>query len=63
LIAIPALTVIACAVTLWLALAHPDYLVVEDEKYQAIKADLQAQPQALAQPASEPQLEAPDGER
>jgi hypothetical protein len=59
LIAIPALTIIACGVTLWLALANPDYLVVDDEEYQAVKAELHAQPQ----PASEPDAEAPDGDR
>jgi len=58
LIAIPALTVIACGITLWLALTHPDYLVVEDDEYQAVKAGLQAQPQ----PASEPDTLAPEGD-
>jgi len=43
---------------LWLALTHPDYLVVEDDEYQAVKAGLQAQPQ----PASEPDTVAPDGD-
>jgi hypothetical protein len=57
LIAIPVLTIIACGITLWLALANPDYLVVDDDQYQAVKADLQAQP------SSEPDPEAPDGER
>ena len=59
LIAIPALTIIACGVTLWLALANPDYLVVDDDQYQAVKADLQAQQQT----SSEPDREAPDGDR
>jgi hypothetical protein len=59
LIAIPALTIIACGITLWLALVNPDYLVVDDAQYQAVRADLQAQPQA----ASEPDAEAPDGDR
>jgi len=58
LIAIPALTVIACAITLWLALTHPDYLVVEDDDYQAVKAGLQAQTQT----ASEPDAVAPNGD-
>jgi hypothetical protein len=59
LIAIPVLTIVACGVTLWLALANPDYLVVDDDQYQAVKADLHAQPQ----PSSEPDREAPDGDR
>lgn len=59
LIAIPALTIIACGITLWLALANPDYLVVDDDQYQAVKADLRAQ----SQPTSEPDPEAPDGDR
>lgn len=59
LIAIPALTIIACGITLWLALVNPDYLVVDDAQYQAVRADLHAQPQA----AREPDAEAPDGDR
>jgi hypothetical protein len=59
LIAIPGLTIIACGITLWLALSHPDYLVVEEQEYQAVKADLRAQ----SQPTSEPDPEAPDGDR
>jgi hypothetical protein len=43
LIAIPALTVIASAVTLWLALSNPDYLVVDDVEYQRIRNEMRAQ--------------------
>ena len=59
LIAIPVLTIIACGITLWLALANPDYLVVDEDQYREVKSDLQAQPQ----PSSEPEPEAPDGDR
>ncbi|HLF29830.1 MAG TPA: FixH family protein [Xanthomonadales bacterium] len=58
LIAIPLLTVIACGVTLWLALSHPDYLVVEPQELQQIKADLNARPPTDASTAAE----APDGD-
>ena len=47
-IAIPAAAMIMGAVTLYLALANPDYLVVEDQQYQQIKSELRAQ-QAPAQ--------------
>jgi hypothetical protein len=43
-IAIPALTVVACAVTLWLALSRPDTVVVDPDRYQQIRAGLRAQP-------------------
>jgi hypothetical protein len=46
LIAIPLLTVIASGVTFWLAVTHPDYLVVEPQELQQIKAGLNAQPSA-----------------
>lgn len=44
LIAIPALAVVGGAVTLWLALSHPDALVLDVERYQKVRAELQAQP-------------------
>lgn len=43
LIAIPLLTVIASGITLWLALANPEYLVVKDEEYDQIRSEMRAQ--------------------
>lgn len=43
LIAIPALTIIASAITLWLAISRPDPLVLEDEDYRRVQAELRAQ--------------------
>ena len=40
LIAIPLLTIIASGYTFYLAVSHPDYLVVEEEEYNAIVAEL-----------------------
>jgi hypothetical protein len=57
LIAIPLLTVIACGVTLWLALTHPDPLVVEDGEYRRIRGDLRAQGQPEAGQVREPDPE------
>jgi hypothetical protein len=48
LMAIPLLAVAASAVTLWLAISHPDYIVVEAQELQQIRADLNAQPSAGA---------------
>jgi len=42
LIAIPLATVVACGFTLWLAISHPDYLVLDEPKYQAVAAGLKA---------------------
>ena len=44
IISIPAAAVIMGFITLYLALANPDYLVVKDEDYQTIKSELRAQP-------------------
>jgi len=46
LIAIPLLTVIASAITLWLAVSRPDYLVIGPEDYQDLKSELRAAPEA-----------------
>ena len=35
--------VVAGVVTLWIAIANPDYLVVEETEYQQIKSELRAQ--------------------
>ncbi len=43
-IAIPAVAVIMGLTTLYLALANPDYLVVEEDQYREIRSELQAQP-------------------
>ena len=43
LISIPLLTVIASFYTFYLAVTHPDYLVVDDEKYDEIRSELRAQ--------------------
>lgn len=45
-IAIPAAAVIMGLTTLYLALANPDYLVVEEEQYREIRSELRAQPAA-----------------
>ena len=42
LIAFPLLAVVGCAITIWLALSHPDYLVVDEHEYQQIEAGLEA---------------------
>jgi hypothetical protein len=58
LIAIPLLTVIASAFTFWLAVSHPDYLVVEAPEYQEVKSELRAEstpePVTAAQAANQP---------
>ena len=43
MIAIPLLTVIASGVTLWLALANPEYLVVKDDEYDRLRSEMRAQ--------------------
>jgi len=44
LIAIPLLTILASAYTFYLALSNPDYLVVEEQEYNAIVEELRAEP-------------------
>jgi hypothetical protein len=58
LIAIPLLTIIACAYTLYLAVSNPDYLVVEEEEYNSIVEELRASPS----PGPEQAPADPDGE-
>jgi len=53
LIAIPLLAVIAGTVTFWLAVAHPDYLVVGEPEYRQISTQLRAQSSTAAAPATE----------
>ena len=43
IIALPAAAVIASFITLWLAVSHPDQLVVSDDQYQQLKSELKAQ--------------------
>ena len=64
LIAIPALAVVGSAVTLWLALRHPDTLVLDVERYREIRAGLRAeqQPGSEARDAT-PAPASSDGER
>ncbi len=44
LLAIPLLTIIASGYTFYLALSHPDYLVVEEQEYNTIVEELRAEP-------------------
>jgi len=44
IIALPAAAVVGCAITIWLAITRPDFLVVDDNEYQHIKAELHATP-------------------
>ena len=53
LIAIPAAAVVASAITLWLALSHPEHLVVKDDEYQQIRGELHAQEPATKQNGEE----------
>jgi len=43
IIALPASAVIAGFFTLWLAISHPDHLVVEDDEYRRLNSELKAQ--------------------
>jgi hypothetical protein len=43
-IAIPAIAVIGGMFTLYLAISHPDPLVIDDGQYREIRSGLQAQP-------------------
>jgi hypothetical protein len=45
-IAIPAIAVMGGLFTLYLAISHPDPLVVADDQYQEIRSELRAQPEA-----------------
>jgi len=45
-IAIPAIAVVGGLFTLYLAISHPDPLVVADDQYQEIRSELRAQPEA-----------------
>jgi len=43
IIALPTAAVIGSFVSLWLAVSHPDYLVVSEDQYQQINDGLKAQ--------------------
>ncbi len=43
IIALPAAAVIASFITLWLAISHPDQLVVDDNAYRRLNSELKAQ--------------------
>jgi hypothetical protein len=45
-IGIPAIAVIGGLYTLYLAISHPDPLVMDEGQYQEIRSELRAQPQA-----------------
>jgi len=44
IIALPTAAVIGSFISLWLAVSHPDYLVVSEDEYQQIKDELKALP-------------------
>jgi len=63
-IGIPAVAVAMGLTTLYLALANPDYLVVEDQEYSVIKSELRAQaPSDSVQPERGGAQDQEDGER
>lgn len=43
LIALPSAAIIGCAITIWLAITRPDYLIVDDQEYQQLKTELHGQ--------------------
>lgn len=62
LIGIPVLTVVASGITLWLALSHPDHIVVDDAEYDRLRGELRAQEAALdPEAASEDAAAGADG--
>lgn len=54
IIAIPGSAVIGGLITLWLALTHPEALVVDQNEYQEIRDGLRAQDQDGENDAREP---------
>lgn len=62
-IGIPAAAVIMGLTTLYLALANPDYLVVDETKYNVIKSEMRAQsPSGSEQPEQEGSQDQEDGD-
>ena len=63
-IGIPAAAVIMGFTTLYLALANPDFLVVDDQKYDVIESELRAQLPSDSEPgALEATPDQEDGDR
>ncbi|HKX55461.1 MAG TPA: FixH family protein, partial [Xanthomonadales bacterium] len=54
LIALPAIAVIGCAITIWLALSRPDHLVMDQQQYQQLEADLHAREAVQATAGQDP---------
>ena len=46
IIALPASAVVASFITLWLAISHPDQLVVDEAEYRQLNSELKAQASA-----------------
>lgn len=62
-IAIPGAAVIGGLFTLYLAVSHPDPLVVDQDQYREIHSELQAQPTAdTTSPAAQTARDVHDGE-
>lgn len=62
-IAIPATAVAGGLITLYLALSHPDPLVVDEQQYQGLSSELRAQPYSAANtPAPDPARDDADGD-
>jgi hypothetical protein len=60
-IAIPAAAVIAGAITFYLAVSNPDYLVLEEDRHQELESGLRAQPQSGSKRDSGADTEADPG--
>ncbi len=60
LIAIPLLTIIASGYTFYLAVSHPDYLVVEEAEYNAIVEELRPSLATGLEQVAEDQDQDPD---
>jgi hypothetical protein len=61
IIAIPLMTVVASMITLWLAITHPDHLVVDESAEQDVNPSLKAARPAVLEAA--PEKPQPDGHR
>jgi hypothetical protein len=62
-IAIPAVAVIMGAITFYLAVKNPDYLVIDEQQYREIKSELQAQSTSdSAQPGQDASRDQDDGD-
>ncbi len=61
-IGIPAIAVVGGLFTLYLAITHPDPLVIDEGQYQEVRSGLQAQPADAASPAARDARKDSDGE-